>query len=176
MKFLKYILFAIMGLITTFFVAAFIFPKKYEVVVTGNVNAPRQKVFDYLKMYGNQKEFSEWMKADTNATLTITGEDGTVGAECHWKGDDNVGEGKMINKSVSIDKIEQDLIFIKPMASTAKFNTLFKEMDSTKTEITMSMYGESPIPFNVMSHIFGVPMIRETNLRELQNIKSILEK
>jgi hypothetical protein len=175
MKVLKTILFLFLGLVGIALIAAAILPKNYEVIVSDRINAPHAKVYDYVRMFSTQKEYSEWMKPDPNVKLTIEGKDGELGAKFNWAGNSNVGEGSILNKKVTPELIEQELNFIKPMASKAFFNTSFKAIDSTATDITMTMYGEDPYPFNLMSHLFGVPMIEKTEKKNMANLKGILE-
>jgi hypothetical protein len=57
------------------------------------INAPRQKVFDYLKLLENQEKFNKWAMADPGRNREVRGTDGTVGFTISWNGDKSVGEG-----------------------------------------------------------------------------------
>jgi uncharacterized protein YndB with AHSA1/START domain len=176
MKILKYLLLGLLGLVAVVLLAAAILPKSYEVKLSETINAPHAKVYEYVKLFKSQDEYSEWMKPDPNVKITIEGTDGTVGSSFYWKGNDAVGEGKITNKTVTPDLIEQEMSFIKPMESQAFFNTSFKAIDSTATELTIKMFGTDPYPFNLLSHLFGTKIIEETEKKNLQNLKAILEK
>lgn len=175
MKILKSILFLILGLVGLALIAAAFFPRKYEVIIKDRVNAPHAKVYDYVKMFATQNEYSEWMKPDPNVKLSIEGTDGEVGAKFIWVGNKEVGEGSILNTKVTPELIEQELNFIKPMESKAYFNTTFTAIDSTATDVSMTMFGEDPYPFNLMAHLFGVPMIEKTEKKNMANLKAILE-
>ena len=84
------------------------------------INAPRQKVFDYLKLLKNQDEFNKHAMAAPDRKREFKGTDGTVGYIYAWKGDKNAGEGEKEIKNIIEGKmIETEIRFVKPMAATA---------------------------------------------------------
>jgi hypothetical protein len=176
MKILKYILFGIFGFITAILVIAAFMPKNYSVSVTETINKPKTFVFDYIKMFGTQTQYSEWMRPDPGLVPEITGTDGTVGAICKWNSkDDNVGQGQQTIAAISPDKIDIEIKFIRPMAGDAKVSQILSEVSADKTLVTTTFYSESKWPFNLPAILFGKGIIEETSLKNLRNVKEILE-
>ena len=56
------------------------------------INAPRQKVFDYVKLLKNQDEFNKHAMAGPDRKREFKGTDGTVGYIYAWSGDKNAGD------------------------------------------------------------------------------------
>ena len=50
------------------------------------INAPRQKVFDYLRLLKNQDEFNKHAMAASDRKREFKGTDGTVGYIYAWSG------------------------------------------------------------------------------------------
>ncbi len=177
MRILKIILFSIFGIIALLLIIAAFLPKHYAISVTETINQPKDKVYDYMRLFSKQEEYSEWLRPDPSLHPTISGVDGTVGAVQTWNSkDDNVGEGSQTITAISPDKIDYDLKFIRPMASTAKVSNSFTAIDSTHTLVTTSFYGDSYWPLNLLSNWVGKGIISKTSQNNLKNVKAILEK
>ncbi len=69
-----------------------------------------------------------------------------------------------------------DLKFIRPFAGTAKAANIFSTVSENKTLMTTEFYSIDKYPFNLMSWFIGRKMIKETQEKNLKNIKQILEK
>ena len=80
------------------------------------INAPRQKVFDFLKLLKNQDQFNKWAMADKkNRKEEYKGIDGTVGFIYSWSGDRSAGQGeKEIKNIIEGKRIETEIRFVKP--------------------------------------------------------------
>lgn len=177
MKIFKKIL-IVLAIITSLpFIVALFVPNKYVISEKVIINKPKQEVFDYLRILKNQEQYSEWVKADPNLQPVITGADGEVGAIQSWNSkDDNVGEGNQKITSITADRIDVDLKFIRPFSGNAKAANLFKAISENQTELTSEFYGDDKYPFNLMGYFFGAKIIQETEIKNLNNIKTILEK
>ncbi len=177
MKILKKILVVLAIIIALPFIIALFVPNKYTVSEKIIINKPKQEVYDYVRILKNQEQYSEWVKADSNLQPTITGIDGEVGAMQSWNSkDDNVGEGNQKIVLITADRIDVDLTFIRPFAGKAKAANLFKAISENQTELTSEFYGDDKYPFNLMGYFFGTKIIQETEIKNLNNIKTILEK
>ncbi len=173
MKILKKIFFVLLGLIILLLIAAVFIPKKYTVSESLIVNVPKDKVFEYVKLFRNQEEFSVWILEDPGVEVKYTGEDGTLGAIQSWNGK-NSGIGEQEITFINNDKIEVELRFKKPFESKQKAALLLNAIDSTKTEVKSEFYGSVPYPMNLMSFV-GKKIIRDAEVKNLANIKRILE-
>ncbi len=177
MRIIKIILLTIVAIIGLYLVAALFTPKQYTASATITINKPASVVYDYMKILKNQEQYSEWVKADPNLKPEITGTDGTVGAEQKWNSpDDNVGEGIQKITQLTSDRIDVDLTFIRPFESKAKAATIFKSISENETQVTSEFYAEEAYPMNLLSYVMGKKMIEKTELKNLQNVKEILEK
>lgn len=176
MKILKTFLFVVIGLVILALIAAALMPKQYSVAVSETINRPKAEVYDYVKIFANQKEYSEWIKPDPNLNLVITGVDGTVGSKSSWKSDNSdVGEGSQTITAMAENQIDIDLEFVAPMAGKGKVVNLFESKDSTTTRLTVTTTFDAPFPLNLPSILIGKPMIEDTETKIMANIKTILE-
>jgi hypothetical protein len=176
MKILKRILYLFLGLIGLALIAAAFTPKEYTITLTETINKPKAEVYDYLKLFANQKEYSEWIKPDPTMVPVISGVDGTVGSSSSWNStNDNVGEGSQTITAMTPDQIDIDIKFIRPMEGGAKVKNKIIAKDSATTEVTVDFYTKDPYPMNLPSYLFGRPMIEKTEKQILANLKQILE-
>ncbi len=176
MKILKKLLFVLLSLIIIALIAAALMPKQYSVAVTETINRPKAEVYDYLKIFANQKAYSEWIKPDPNLKLEITGTDGTVGSKSSWKSDNSdVGEGSQTITAMTDNQIDIDLEFIAPMAGKGKVINKFESKDSTTTILSVETTFDAPFPTNLPSILIGKPMIEKTEKQIMANLKQILE-
>ena len=79
------ILLGIVGFIALLLIIALFLKKEHYVHREIVINAPRQKVFDFLKLLKNQDKFNKWAKADPDRKWEYKGTDGTVGFIISWK-------------------------------------------------------------------------------------------
>jgi hypothetical protein len=174
MKIIKNIFKGIFIFIALLLIIAAFLPKKDTISSKIVINKPIAQVRSYLSLLKNQEQYSEWVKADTAKLPTITGVDGTVGATQNW--DSKSGVGQQIITSLTDTRMEVDLVFIKPMASSAKAANIYKSLSDNSTELTSEFYSNDKYPFNLFYQVFGKKMIKETEEKNLQNIKKILEQ
>jgi hypothetical protein len=176
MKILKKILFLVLALVALALVTTAFMPKSFTISVSETINRPKAEVYDYLKLFANQKAYSEWTKPDPNLMPVISGIDGTVGASSSWKSNNpDVGEGSQTITAMTDSQIDLDLKFISPMEGSAKVSNKFTSKDATSTVVTVDFYTEAPFPINLMSILIGKPMITKTEQQILTNVKQILE-
>ncbi|NCU06331.1 MAG: polyketide cyclase, partial [Chitinophagaceae bacterium] len=119
------ILSIVAAIVLFLFVLALILPKQYSVTVSETINKPKKTVYDYVRLFNNQTQYSEWLKADPDLQPTIIGTDGKVGAVLKWEScnedkNKNVGMGEQEIKRMDEDNIEIELRLIKPMPATCK--------------------------------------------------------
>ncbi len=177
MKIIKRILLTIVSIIVLLLVIAIFVPKHYTVSISETINQPKQVVFDYAKMLKNQEYYSEWVMADPNLHPEIVGTDGTVGAMQKWNSkDDNVGEGEQQITALTPDRIDVDIRFKRPFEGEAKAANIFKAVSENQALVTSEFYSNDKYPFNLMSYFFGRKMVEDVEVKNLKNLKIILEK
>ena len=122
MKILKYILFAILGLIALILIAAGFTSKDMNFEKSIVINAPIDSVWLNVNSLGAMDKWSPWNEKDPNMKKSMSGTDGTVGASASWESDvDDVGKGSQtIAMLEAPTKIETDLKFLVPYESEAK--------------------------------------------------------
>lgn len=162
---------------TLYLICALFAPKKYTVSVSQTINKPRKVVFDFVKTLKNQEKYSEWVMADPNLHPVIEGTDGTVGAIQMWNSaNNNVGEGEQQITSLTKDRMDIEIRFKRPFKSTAKAANIFNAISEHQTQIISEYYSDEKYPLNLVSYIFGRKMIHDIQVKNLNNLKRILEK
>lgn len=175
MRILKKILIFILALVGLFLLVGLVIDKEYTISHSITINKPQQEVFNYVKLFKNQENYSVWVMADPNIKLKYEGEDGTVGAKVSWDGNDDVGAGSQTITNITNDRIDVDLHFIRPMEDDQKGATLVKAINANSCTLTEEFYGNDPYPMNALSFV-GKYFIKDAFTKNAENVKKILEK
>jgi hypothetical protein len=177
MKVLKIIAIVILIIIAIPLIAALFVPKTYTVSVTETINQPKEKVYDYMRLLKNQKDYSVWVMQDSTMTPEIIGTDGTVGVTQKWNSaNDNVGEGEQQITALTPERMDVDLRFKRPFEGEAKAANIFKSVSDNQTQVTMEFYSKESYPMNLPSYLFGRKYVEDASRQNLLNVKRILEK
>ncbi|MBP9689914.1 MAG: SRPBCC family protein [Bacteroidia bacterium] len=176
MRIFKRVLTILAILLTIPLIVAIFIPKKYTVSVKQTINKPQAQVFDYVKILNNQKYYSVWLLADPDLELTIVGQDGTLGAIQKWNSQvDDVGEGEQEIIGLTDTRIDLEIRFKRPFESKVKAANIIQPLTENTTEITSEFYSESPYPLNLPSYLFGKKIITDAQIKNLANLKKIVE-
>lgn len=169
------ILLAVVGIIVLLLIAGLFMRKEHYVKRSILVQAPRQQVFDFLKLLSNQEKFNKWARTDPGRIEEFKGTDGTVGYIYSWRGNKSAGEGqKEIKGLIEGKRIETEIRFVKPMATSA---TVIMEMESPaddETKVYLSNGGTLNYPLNILIPVFEKMFARQMD-SSLLTLKSILE-
>ena len=176
MNILITILLALAGIIALLLLIALFMKREHYVNREIIINAPRQKVFDYVKLLKNQDEFNKHAMAGPDRKREFKGTDGTVGYIYAWSGDKNAGVGeKEIKNIIEGKKIEMEIRFVKPMAATASIIMETESLPDNQTKVSWSNAGTLKYPLNIM-----IPMMEKHVAKDmdssLSTLKNILEK
>ena len=145
---------------------------KQEIII----NAPRQKVFDYVKLLKNQDEWNKNAKGDPDKKEEFKGTDGTVGFIISFSGNKNVGEGqKEIMNIIEGKRIETEMRFVKPMTFTASLIMDTESLSDNQTKVNLSHDGTLKYPKNIMILMFEKMFAKQMDI-SLSNLKNVLEK
>ncbi len=171
------ILLILAGFITLLLIIALFMKKEHFVKCEIIINAPRQKVFDFLKHLKNQEQFNKWAPAGKeNRKEEFKGTDGTVGYIYSWSGDKSAGQGeKEIKKIVEGKRIETEIRFVKPMAAIASIVMETESLSDSQTKVTWSNSGILKYPLNIMIPIAEKNFSKDMKA-SLSILKEILEK
>jgi hypothetical protein len=169
-------LLVVISLIALLLLIALFMRKNHYVKREIIIKAPRQKVFEYLRLLKNQEEFNKHAMVASDRHKEFKGTDGTVGFIYSWSGDKKAGVGeKEIKNIVEGKSIESEIRFIKPMAATATIIMETQSISYNETKVSWSNAGILPYPLNLM-----VPMMERMLPKDmdssLMTLKSILEK
>src|SRR5687767_1423235 len=157
MNILLTILFILAGIIALLLLIGLFMKREHYVKREIIINAPRQKVFDYIKLLKNQDEFNKHAMAGSDRKREFKGTDGTVGYIYAWSGDKNAGVGeKEIKNIIEGKRIETEIRFVKPMAVTASIIMETASLSDNQTKVSWSNAGVLKYPFNIM-----IPMMEK---------------
>jgi hypothetical protein len=170
------ILLILAGIIALLLIIALFMKREHYVKREIIINAPRQKVFDFLKMLKNQGQFNKYAKADPNRKEECKGTDGTAGFIISWNGNKNVGEGqKEIKNIIEGKRIETEIRFVRPMATSASIVMETESLPNDQTKVNWSNAGKLKYPVNIM-----IPMMEKHVAKDmdssLSTLKNIFEK
>ena len=170
------ILLVVAAIIALLLIIALFMKKEHDVKRDVIIHAPRQKVFDFIKLLRNQDKFNKHAMTDPDRKSEIKGTDGTVGYIYAWSGNKDAGEGeKEIKNIIEGKRIEMEIRFIKPMATSATIIMETESLSDTQTKVSWSNAGKLKYPVNIM-----VPMVEKMLPKDmdisLSTLKTILEK
>ena len=141
------------------------------------INKSYRLVFDYLKITGNQDNFSVWNMADTNMKKTHKGTDGTIGFQYSW--DSTVKNvGARVQEITAIEdgkSIEYSINFSRPMQNHGKTRFEITSLEAEVTSVLWVFDSPSKFPMSLLSPIFNKMLVKDLE-KGLINLKGILEK
>lgn len=137
-------LYALLGIVVV--VALFVAfvasrPSQFHIERSLTMAASPESAFNQVNDFHAWSAWSPWERIDPNMQRTYEGPESGVGASYAWKGNNKVGEGRMlIQKSLKPSLIEIQLQFIKPWTATNTAAFAFIPV-SEGTKVTWSMRG-----------------------------------
>ena len=139
------------------FIAIATRPSRFRYVRSARMKAPPAVLFDLVNNLRKWHGWSPWEKLDPNLQRIYDGPETGVGATYTWKGNGNVGEGRMmIVGSQPHERVDLKLEFFKPFVATNSADFIFKKVGD-ETEVTWSMEGN----YNFMTKAIGLVMNME---------------
>ena len=171
------ILLVVAGIIALLLLIALFMKREHYVRREIIINAPLQKVFDFLKLLKNQDQFNKWATADKkNRKEEFKGTDGTVGFIYSWSGDKSAGQGEKEIKNINEGKIiETEIRFVKPIRASASVIFETESLSDDQTKVNLINTGTLKYPLNLM-----IPMAEKKFPKDMEDslstLKNILEK
>ena len=170
------ILLVVAGIIALLLLIAFFMKKEHFVKREIIINAPRQKVFDYVRLLKNQDEFNKHAMAAPDRKREFKGTDGTVGYIYSWSGNKNAGVGeKEIKNIIEGKRVETEIRFVKPMRATASIIMETESLSDNQTKVSWSNAGTLMYPLNIMIPMMEKHVVKDMD-SSLSTLKNILEK
>lgn len=175
MNILIIILLILTGIITLVLVLAALVRKKHYVKREIVIDAPSQKVFDFLKFLKNQEKFNKDAAADSDRKKEFKGTDGTVGFIYAWSGNKDAGVGqKEIKNIVEGKRIEMEICFVKPMSATATVVLEIESLSNDQSKVYWSNAGTLKFPINILIPVMEKAVAKSMD-GSLSTLKNILE-
>jgi hypothetical protein len=176
MNILITILLVLAGIITLLLIIGLFTKKEHSVKREIIINAPLQKVFDYLRLLKNEDDWNKNEKTDPNKKQEFRGKDGTVGFIIAFSGNKNVGVGeKEIMNIIEEKRIEIEMRFVKPLTFTATLIMDTESLSDNKTKVNFSHTGTLQYPLSIMIPIFEKMFAKQMDISS-SNLKNVLEK
>jgi len=151
-------------------------PDTFHIQRTITINARPEKIAAQIIDLREWKSWSPYEKYDPAMKRTYSGSTNGKGAVYEWKGNSNIGSGRMEITDVSSSIISIKLDFFEPIEghNTAEF--IFQP-EGKSTKVTWDMHGPNRFIGKVF-HIFinMDEMIGKDFEAGLQNLKSLAEK
>jgi hypothetical protein len=169
------ILLVLAGIIAFVLIIALFMKREHYVKREIIINAPLQKVFDFLKLLRNQDKFNKWAKADPDRKWEYKGTDGTVGFVISWNGNKKAGEGeKEIMNIVEGKSIEAQIRFVRPMKTIADVIMETESLSDNQTKVNLINSGTLKYPMNIF-----IPLAEKNFPKDMDSslvtLKKILE-
>ena len=152
-------------------------PDTFRVERSTSIKAPPAKVFALLNDFHAFPSWSPWQHLDPTMGTTHSGAPSGPGAVYTWKGNSEVGEGRMeILKTVPDTQVTVQLDFIAPFAArNVSEYTLAVQGDTTT--VTWAMYGPNAYINKLMSVFVSMDsMIGKDFELGLRQLKAAAEK
>lgn len=143
----KKILLFVVGLIVLLLLIGFVLPRKFELTKSEVINAPADYVFEEINNLERWPNWSYWNTLDPNMEVKYSEQKAGTGASYEWKGNSDVGEGKLaITESKPNESVACDLFFMQAEEASKAVYQL--EPTEGGTKLTMSFdtdFGMNPI-------------------------------
>ena len=152
-------------------------PDTFRVERSITVQAPASKVFPLLNDFHNFASWSPWQKLDPAMQTTHSGPPAGVGAVYTWKGNSDVGSGRMeVLQQVPDTSVAVKLDFMEPFEGHNTSEYTLKTA-GTSTTVTWAMFGPSPYVSKLMGVFVSMDsMIGKDFELGLANLKAVAEK
>jgi len=173
---LKKVLLVVGAILVAILVLAAFQPTDYKVTRMETIAATHAEVFPQVNNFQAWTQWSPWEKLDTNLQKSFEGPQEGEGAIYTWKGDHNVGVGKMaIAKSQTPEKVVINMTFIEPMPGDALVEFDFKPVEAG-TLVTWSISGKNNYLSRIMCLFMNMDKMIGSNFEKgLANLKSLVE-
>lgn len=170
MKFLKFILFFILGLVAIVLIGALIAPSEFGGSSEVVINKPKKEVYDYIKFLDNQENYGTWHQMDPNMKTSKEGIDGTVGYVYKWESEKfMVGMGRQVITHLEEGQHMESDLFFEGSEDPAKSIISVEDQGPNQTLVKWKVVGKSPYPWNFMNLFFNMDKDFQEGLTNLKN-------
>ena len=175
MKALKYILLLLLILIIGFSIYIAVQPNSFEVTRTRNIKAPKEVLYNKIIDFETWEEWSSWVEADPEMTLTIPKKHEGIGGSYSWEDKDGIGTMTTVAANPH-NSITQEMQFAEFPKSDVSWKLEAK--DNGSTDVTWNISGKDlPFMFKLFSTLTGgmEKQIGSHYERSLEKLDSIVQ-
>jgi effector-binding domain-containing protein len=150
MKFIKWSFIALSIVAALLIIAGLFAPKESNIKRSVVINKDKATIYNILSDFHRMVEWSPWAKLDPACTYEYSGKPAEVGHSFNWKGNNDVGTGKMTLTALSPDQeLSYTLQFVEPFESNADGKWLLKDTVGA-TAVTWTFHSQ----FGFVERIF----------------------
>jgi hypothetical protein len=147
----------------------------FEVVRTTTVAADSTRVHALIDDFHAWPAWSPWEDLDPDLQRTYTGPSTGVGARYAWQGNRKAGQGTMEITASTPERIDVDLVFMKPFDSASKVTFELVPTDAG-TRVTWRMRGEQKGIWGVVGKVVSMDRLVGKDFEKgLARLKAVLE-
>ena len=141
------------------------------------MNAPPERVFAQINDFHAWEAWSPWAKLDPAMQVTYSGAAQGVGAVYEWRGNSDVGEGRMAIKSATApSEVMIALDFLTPFESH-NVTTFMLTPTESGTEVIWTMKGNAEYVTKLMTMFVSMDkMVGPDFSRGLEQLKAVVER
>lgn len=174
---LMYIVIALAILIAIVLIVAAMRPDTFRVQRSIDIDAPAEKVFPLINDYKHWGSWSPYENLDPAMQRTFTGAPSGKGSVYEWRGNKNVGHGRMeITDATPSSRVVIKLDFFSPFKAhnTAEFTMQPK---GNATSVTWAMQGPVPYMMKIMHLFMNMDRMCGDQFQQgLTSMKAVAEK
>lgn len=152
-------------------------PDSFRIERSTSINAPPEKIFPLINDFHQWEAWSPWEKIDPQVERIYSGAANGKGAVYEWRGNKDVGHGRMeIIESSPPSKLALKIDFITPFEAHNSVDFTLVAQGATTT-VTQAMYGPSPYISRLMGLFFSMEkMVGQKYEEGLSSLKAIAEQ
>ena len=152
-------------------------PGQFRISRSAIINAPAHDIYVQVNDLQKWEQWSPWARLDPNATTSYDGSPLGVGQSFSWKGNKQIGVGKMsISESSPDERIRIKLDFTKPMRASNDVQFDFRALNDDQTEVTWAMSGDNEFMGKAMNLVMNMDrMVGGQYEQGLANLKALVE-
>lgn len=149
LKAMKKVLYIVGGVIALLLIASLLSPKEITAERSTIINAPKEVIFEQVRLLKNHDNWSPWRDKDLNMQTTLTGTDGTVGAKSSWVSEvKGVGIGSQTITSITEN---ESVLTALEFEGQGKADGFIRLKDTTGgVKVSWGFHINIPPPFNLM--------------------------
>jgi uncharacterized protein YndB with AHSA1/START domain len=154
-------------------------PARFMITRNVIINAPKIKVFDYLRLLRNAENYNKWVMTDPKMKKEFRGTDGQTGFVYAWD-----SKNKQVRKGeqeiIKIDegkRIDYEIRFKKPFKANSQTWFIIETVSENETQVTWVFSGSNNYRMRVLHVMMNLKKVLGNDMKKsLHNLKKILEK